>query len=217
MRIHARPKALFKDRKEAARFLLEKLSECRGLNPLVLAIPRGGVPLGRVVADGLKGELDVVLVHKIGAPGNPEYAIGAVSERGSLYTAPYASHLAISSNYWDEEVRRQVHALELKRKHYTPYRPAHGAANRVVIIVDDGIATGSTVQAAIKEVDAQRPAKVIVAAAVAPPETVELLKQEADEVVVLAIRPDFNAVGEFFEDFSQVTDEEVIHLLKSHV
>ncbi len=207
---------IFKNRQEAAKFLCPKLYAYKGKNPLVLAIPRGAVPMGKIIAAELGGELDVVLVHKLGAPGNPEYAMGAVSERGALTTAVYAQHLAVTPGYLQEEIRHQAWLLEHRRKLYTPHREPHSASNRLVILVDDGIATGSTMQAAIREVEAQRPAKIIVAAAVAPPEAVDILKEEADEMVVLAVRPDFKAIGDFFQDFTQVTDDEVARILKQN-
>jgi len=214
MAVRIKKNPIFKNRQEAAKFLCPKLYAYKGKNPLVLAIPRGAVPMGKIIAAELGGELDVVLVHKLGAPGNPEYAMGAVSERGALTTAAYAQHLAVTPGYLQEEVRHQTRLLEHRRKLYTPHREPLSATNRLVILVDDGIATGSTLQAAIREVDSQKPAQVVVAAAVAPPEAVEILKAEADEVVVLAVRPDFKAIGDFFQDFTQVTDEEVVEILK---
>ncbi len=214
MAVRIKKNPIFKNRQEAAKFLCPKLYAYKGKNPLVLAIPRGAVPMGKIIAAELGGELDVVLVHKLGSPGNPEYAMGAVSERGALTTAAYAQHLAVTPGYLQEEVRHQTRLLEHRRKLYTPHREPLSATNRLVILVDDGIATGSTLQAAIREVDSQKPAQVVVAAAVAPPEAVEILKAEADEVVVLAVRPDFKAIGDFFQDFTQVTDEEVVEILK---
>lgn len=207
-------KPFFKDREEAARLLAEKLSEYRGQNPLILAIPRGAIYMGQTIAEALQGELDVVLVHKIGAPDNPEFAMGAVSEEGETYLAPYAESLHYSEATIQKEAKRQVEALQQRRKLYTPYRKAHDLDKRVVIIVDDGIATGSTVMAAIRQARHQGPLKVIVATAAVPPEVLETLGHEADRVVALAVSSDFGAVGEFFENFSQVTDEEVIRVLK---
>lgn len=204
----------FKNREEAANLLVEKLSEYRGQDPLILAVPRGALPMGRILADALQGELDVVLVHKIGAPDNPELAVGAVSEKGEVYLAPYAVALHIPEKLLDQEVAKQVEVLRKRRKLYTPYRTPRDADKRIVIIVDDGIATGSTILAAIRAVRHEGPLKVIVAAAVAPPDTVETIRREADDVVVLAMEAEFGAVGEFFEDFRQVTDEEVVEILK---
>ncbi len=214
MRPAGKKQRLFKNREEAARFLCGRLESYRGLNPLVLAIPRGGAPMGRILAEGLGGELDLALVHKIRAPGNPEYAIGAVGEGGLFYGPPYPQHLWIAKRYLDSEIQRQVWALELRRRFYTPGRSAISAANRVVLLVDDGMATGSTMLAVVREVERQRPAKVVVVAAVAPPEAVECLKQEADQVEVLGTWADFNAIHDFFTDFRQVSDGEVAELFR---
>jgi putative phosphoribosyl transferase len=211
---YAWEKTSFKDREEAAKLLAEKLGEYRGLNPLVLAIPRGAIRMGRIIADALHGDLDVVLVHKLGAPDNPELAVGAVSEKGEVYLAPYAAALHIPERFLNQEADRQMGILKQRRKIYTPFRTPYDADKRVVIIVDDGIATGSTILAAIRAVRHEGPLKIVVAAAVAPPDTVEVLRREADEVVVLAREAEFGAVGEFFQDFRQVTDEEVVETLK---
>lgn len=205
-------KSLFKNREEAALQLAENLASLGKLKPLVLAIPRGGVPMANILAEKLGGDLDVVLVHRIAVPGNEEYALGAVSERGLLYTAPYAQHFNISKEYLEGEVKRQVGLLAEQRKLYTSHRPAMSAANRVVIIVDDGMVTGATALAAMREVEAQHPAEVVVATAVAQPEAVELLKEQADEVVVLEVNQDFKGLSELFKDFQKVSDEEVVRI-----
>lgn len=207
-------KPYYKDREEAARLLAEKLAEYRGQNPLVLAIPRGGVPMGRILAKELGGELDVLLVHKVGAPDNPEFALGAVSESGELYIAPYASTLHYSDEVIEKEAQKQVEVLRRRRRLYTPYRPAVEAAGRIVILVDDGIATGSTTLAALLELRHQAPRRIVVATAVIPPEVAERLHREAHEVAALTVTSEFGAIGEFFQDFRQVTDEEVVEMLK---
>ncbi len=215
MRTIAKKHPIFRNREEAAHLLARKLLPYRGLRPLVLAVPRGGVPMGEIISEELRGDLDVILVHKLRAPGDPEYAIGAVSEGGTLYRPPYPQHYWVPKEYLDREIQNEIHSLEQRRKLYTPHRPAHNAANRIVIVVDDGIATGSTLLAAMGELDAQKPAKVVVAAAVAPPEAVERLRKEADEVLILTVRPDFQTIGGFFDDFSEVPDAEVIRILEN--
>ena len=205
----------FADRKEAARLLAARLSVYKGTKPLVLAIPRGAVPMGRILADALGGELDVVLCHKIGSPSNPEFAVGAVSEDGEVTIAPYADQLGIPKTLMERGVQEQLLALRERRRLFTPYRAAMNVQGRVVIIVDDGIATGSTVLSAIQLVKRQKPKKVIVASAIAPPDVLRKLEQEADEVVILRVEMNFGAVGELYEDFSQVSDEEVIECLKT--
>jgi predicted phosphoribosyltransferase len=170
--------------------------------------------MGRLLADALDGELDVVLSHKIGSPSNPEFAVGAVSEDGEVYIAPYAEQLGIPKPMMERAAREQLQALKERRRLYTPYRSACDAKGRVVILVDDGIATGSTVLSAIHQVRRQHPKKIIVASAIAPPDVVRKLEREADEVVVLRVEMNFGAVGELFEDFSQVSDDEVIECLQ---
>lgn len=204
---------LFKDREEAARLLAEKLTRYRGQNPLVLAIPRGAVPMAKIIADALGGEVDVVLVHKLGAPGNPEFAIGSVSESGDVYISEDARLMRISGDYIAREVKAQVETLKRRRALYTPTRPPIIPFNRTVIIVDNGIATGSTIIAALRSVRVKKPSRLIAAVGVAPPETLERIVKEADEVVYLAAPPNFYAVGQFFMDFSQVSDEEVVAIL----
>jgi len=205
---------LFQNREEAAELLAEKLSKYRGQNPLVLGIPRGAVPMARIIADALKGELDVVLVHKLGAPGNPEFAIGSVSENGHIYLNVAAKGWGVSQDYISRETKAQIETLRRRRALYTPVRPAIDPLNRIVIVVDNGIATGATMIAALRAIRAKHPAELIGAVAVAPQETIERIAKEADAVVCLEVPKEFYAVGEFFRDFSQVTDEEVIASLK---
>jgi predicted phosphoribosyltransferase len=206
-------KTPFVDRTEAARELATRLAAYRGKNPLVLAIPRGAVPMGRILADALAGELDVVLVRKLGAPGNPELAIGSVDETGHVYIANHAATLGIGERYIEQEKQDQLATLRRRRAEYTPVRAPIDPAGRTVIVVDDGIATGSTMIAALRAVRAKKPARLIAAMAVAPPETLERLRGEADEVVCLAAPDHFYAVGQFFRSFPQVSDDEVMALL----
>jgi predicted phosphoribosyltransferase len=207
---------LFQDRQEAARLLSEKLKSYEGQCPLILAIPRGAVPMGRVIADALDGELDVVLAHKLGAPGNPEFAIGSVSEGGDVFLSGAAAAMGISENYIAQEVKAQLENLRRRRALYTPVRSPINPFNRIVIVVDNGIATGSTMIAALRAVRVKQPAKLIGTVAVAPPETLDRIAKEADEVVYLAAPINFHAVGQFFLDFSQVSDDEVVALLKKN-
>lgn len=202
---------MFRDRLDAARQLAERLAHLRGRNPLVLAIPRGGVPMGRQLADALEGELDVVLVRKIGAPGNPEFAIGAVSEDGSVHLEEVAHHC--HEDVLAEEVERQRELIAERRRRYTPVHAPIDPAGRIVVVVDDGSATGATMAAALTTLRQRDPARLIAAIGVAPPDTVERLTALADEVVCLDAPPHFRAVGQFFADFGQVEDDEVIALL----
>jgi predicted phosphoribosyltransferase len=205
----------FQNRLEAAELLARKLSVLRADRPLVLAIPRGAVPMGRVIADALAGELDVVLVRKLGAPGNPELAVGSVDETGHMYVAEHARAMGISDAYLEREKQAQLGTMRKRRHEYTPVRAPIDPAGRVVIVVDDGIATGSTMIAALRAVRAKQPKRLIAAVGVAPPATLARLRQEADEVVCLEAPEFFYAVGQFFADFPQVSDEEVIACLRS--
>lgn len=204
----------FKNREQAADLLASRLEKYHGKNPLILGIPRGAMPMAKIIADQLKGEVDVVLVRKLGAPGQPELAIGAVDESGHIYLNPYAKQLGLSESYLEEEKEAQLETLRRRRSLYTPHRSSIHPKNRIVIIVDDGIATGSTMIAALQTIKIKNPSKLIVATAVAPPDTVAKLKEFADEVVCLETPEDFYAVGQFFANFSQVTDEEVVKCLQ---
>jgi putative phosphoribosyl transferase len=206
---------IFKDREHAARLLLQKLAKYQGQKPLVLGIPRGAVPMAKIIADGLKGDLDVVLVHKLGAPGQPEFAIGAVDEKGRMYLTDVAAELEISPQYLAREKEEQLGILRRRRARYTPLRSPINPSGRVVIVVDNGIATGATMIAALRSVREQRPAKLVGAVAVLPVSTLREIRKYADEVVYLDTPEDFMAVGQYFDDFSQVTDERVIEVLES--
>jgi len=167
--------------------------------------------MARIIADSLGGELDVVLVRKLRAPGQPELAIGAVDEAGAVLKGHYFD--MASGEYVRGEVRTQQEILRKRRALYTRARKAVDPAGRVVIIVDDGIATGSSMLAAIRSIRTRRPAKIVVAIGVAPPTSLVRMQAEADEVVCLHAPEDFYAVGQFFEDFSEVTDDMVVDTL----
>lgn len=202
----------FKDRSEAARLLLKALMPYKGENPLVLGIPRGAVPMASIIAKGLEGELGVVLVHKIPSPSNEEFAIGSIGLSGHIHRLPYVEAYGISETYLQKEAGRQLERLKVRQREYGLADPDY--RDRLVIIVDDGIATGATTLSAIQEVQSHHPRKVVLAAGVAPLDSAEKLGAEVDETVILHEAVDFYTVGQYFEDFNQVTDEEVIELLR---
>ncbi len=203
----------FRDRIEAATQLADALAEYGGLHPLVLGIPRGGVIMAAVIARKLQGDLDVILVRKLRDPYQDEVAIGSIDESGHVYLNHYGQRLRDHA-YLDQEKGEQLTLLRDRRKQYTPVRPVIDPAGRRVIIVDDGLATGSTMIAALQSVRNRHPATLVAATAVAPPETLEAVEELADRVVCLEAPDDFMAVGQFFHDFTQVTDNEVIETLR---
>lgn len=204
---------MFEDRIDAARQLAGALAAYKGKNPLVLAIPRGAVPMGRVVAEDLGGELDVVLVRKLGAPGNPELAVGAVDETGWTYIAGYAAEAGASDAYLAQETAEQLAAMRVRRARYTPARAPIDPAGRIVIVVDDGLATGATMMAALHSVRSRHPARLVCAVPVASPDSLEKVGSHADEVVCLDAPSGFYAVGQFYATFGQVDDDEVVATL----
>lgn len=204
----------FRNREEAASQLAERLNRYRGQRPLVLGIPRGGVPMARIVADRLDGDLDVMLVHKLRAPFQRELAIGSVDEVGQVYLNPFASELDIDPKTIESEKQEQLGLLKKRRERYTSVRPPIDIAGRTVILVDDGLATGATAIAAARSARAQGARHIVVAVGVAPPATIAQLQSEADEVVCLHAPSGFSAVGQFFADFSEVTDDDVVRLLR---
>ena len=201
----------FTDRDEAARLLAEELLRFKDSRPLVLGVPRGGVPMARIVSDRLGCDFDVVLVRKLRTPEQPELAMGAVDEAGHVYR--YGARAAVDPGLHAEEVETQIAEIKRRRDLYSHARPALSPAGHTAIIVDDGIATGASMVAAIRAVRAQRPLRIVVAVPVAARSSLDLAKSYADEVVCLHSPRMFFAVGDYYEDFSSVPDSAVVELL----
>lgn len=206
---------MFQDREEAARKLAVKLQAYKGKQPLVLAIPRGAVPMASIIADELGGSYDVVLVRKLRAPINPELAIGSVDESGWTYIADHAASTGADSAYIKAEKQRQLGIIRQRRAQYTPIKAPEDPAGRIVIVIDDGLATGATMISALHGLRNRKPARLICAVPVAPPDTLDKVAELADEIVCLEAPENFRAVGQFYADFPQVEDEEVIQILRS--
>lgn len=208
---------IFADRFDAGRRLAAALRHLRGKDPVVLALVRGGLPVAFEVARALSAPLDVVLVRKIGAPSQPELAVGAVvdGDQPEIVSNPEVMRMVgVTQSYVDAEARRQLAEIDRRRALYLRGRPPVEVRGRTAIVVDDGIATGATTRAALHAVRRRQPARLVLAVPVAPVDAVERLAGDADEIVCLDRPEPFGAVGYFYGDFRQVSDDEVVDLLE---
>ncbi|MGM0716655.1 MAG: phosphoribosyltransferase [Halobacteriota archaeon] len=204
----------FKDRTEAGTQLADALRERELDVDIVLAIPRGGLPLGRVVADVLDVPLDIVVASKIGAPGNPEYAIGAVTSDGSVWRNEEAFRGTSSDEeYFEQECEKEAENARQKADRYRGEQPEPDLAGKTVAVVDDGVATGSTVRACLQQLRESDADRVLLAVPVGPPDTIHELREMADEVICLETPSDFRGVGQFYDRFEQVSDERAMAYL----
>jgi predicted phosphoribosyltransferase len=206
----------FRDRVDAGRRLAAALSFYRQEDCLVLALPRGGVPVADQVAQALAAPMDLLLVRKIGAPWHPEFAIGAVVDGGAPIVVRNADSMrasGVSEHEFQTICAHELKEIERRRRLYLHGSEPLDPKGHVVIVIDDGIATGATVRAALRAIRKRDPKKLILAVPVAPPEAVAELRAEADEVVCLATPQPFGAVGYFYDDFRQVTDAAVVAIM----
>jgi putative phosphoribosyl transferase len=207
---------LFADRRDAGRQLARLLLRHRAERPVVLALPRGGVPVGYEVARALGAPLDILVVRKLGAPGQPELGIGAIvdgEQPQAVLNEDVVRLLDVSDEYLRQEIARELHEI---RRRQAAYRGGHEAVevvDRTAILVDDGLATGASMRAAIRGVRRARPHRIVLAVPVAPPDTIASLRAEVDDVACLSTPELFGAVGNFYEDFTQTSDAEVVELL----
>ena len=207
---------MFTDRTQAGQRLAAALLHLKDRAPVILALPRGGVVVGWEVARALGAPLDLVLVRKIGAPGQPELAAAAVvdgEEPEMVVNDDVVGTFAVPATYLEQERARQVQEIERRRSLYLGGRARAEIGDRTAVVVDDGIATGATVRVALRAVRRRKPARTVLAVPVAPPDTIEALRSEADEIVCLETPALFGAISAFYADFRQVTDEEVTALL----
>jgi len=205
---------IFNDRRDAGKKLAEKLVKFKEERPVILAIPRGGVVIGREIANALNAPLSIIVPRKLGAPYNPELAIGAVTRDGSTtLNEELIVSMNVSQSYIEKEKKRQMDEIERRIEKYKTMEIE--LRDRVVILVDDGIATGATMLAAIKSVEKKYPKKIVLAVPVGPPDTIKEMGRGVDEVVCLYTPAFFMAIGSFYRNFEQTTDDEVIEILKS--
>jgi len=203
----------FKDREQAGRQLAEKLQKYKGKDTIILAIPRGGLVIGFVLAKALGAPLDIIVTKKIGYPGDPEYAIGAVGPNKAVIVNEAAAK-DVPKDYIDEQVKEISAAINEKYRKYKGKVEIPNLKDKIVILTDDGVATGSTIKVSIELIKQQQPKKIVVAIPVGPPETIHEIAQQVDEIICLEQPAAFFAIGAFYDVFPQVEDEEAITYLK---
>ena len=207
----------YADRRQAGRLLSKSLAGYEPYHPVILGIPRGGVIVADTIARELKTDLDIVLTRKLGAPGNPELAIGAVSESGRIHIQhEIAEKVGADEDYIQQEIEAQLAELQARQQRYRRVLPKVPLEGRTVILVDDGVATGATMQASLWAARDEGPKEVIVAVPVGAQDAIERLEREADDVVCPYVPPYFYAIGQFYADFGQVSDQEVIEILQAY-
>lgn len=207
---------IFKDRQEAGSLLVAEIKKRNYQSPIVLAIPRGGVVIGDVIARELNCSLDMVVVKKIGCPGNSELAIGAVGpEDTMIFNEEISKNLGIDEETVSLELRTKNQERNEKERILRGNRPYPDLKSKTVILVDDGIATGATIEVAIKWIKSRNPQKIVLAAPVVPADNLDKLKSLVDEIIFLSIETNFWAVGQFYQNFPQVEDEEVGKILRN--
>ena len=209
------PQERLRNRKEAGQKLVSQLQDYTGKNVVILAIPRGGVVLGYEVAKALAAPLDIVVPRKIGAPGNPELAIGAIAEDGTVVLDEgLLQTFRISNEYLEREMSAETAEIRRRTLTFRGGLPPLDLSGKVVILVDDGLATGATMKAAVASVRKRSASEIVIAVPVAPPDTVRELSKLVDRVVCLIVYEPFMAIGQFYDDFTQVEDDEVVRLLR---
>ncbi|AQT67975.1 Putative phosphoribosyl transferase [Anaerohalosphaera lusitana] len=212
--IYSTSSEAFTDRRQAAQTLVEHLEEYSGSDSLVLGIPRGGVVIADCLANSLDVQMDVVLTHKLGAPANPELAIGAVSEDGHLILDDQlAAITGASRRYIEEEKAKQLEVINSRVKQYREILAKSDVGGRTVILTDDGIATGATMQAAVWAVKAEGAAEVVVAVPVGPADSLERIAEDADKIICVRSPAYFGSIGRFYQIFDQVSDDQVLKII----
>ncbi|MGI6245338.1 MAG: phosphoribosyltransferase [Pseudochelatococcus sp.] len=209
----------FRNRTDAGRQLAAALLPYRDRKPVVLALPRGGVPVAAEIAAALDAPLDLVIVRKIGLPHDPEFAMGAVVDGPEPLTVRNLGVIAgsgVGEQAFAQVRDRELAEIERRRARYLGRRAHPDIAGRTAIVVDDGVATGATTRAALLAVRARGPERIVLAVPVAPPDALETLRGEADDIVCLETHADFGAIGYYYRDFDQVPDDEVVRLLAQH-